>query len=545
MKKLILNLKVTKKLTLLSLVGISGLIISTIVAIYMMSTINAQQKKLDSYTALKNNIEVIRTNYNAIRGDVLLFFLLDPVLQKEQTNKTEIHYAQILQSLNEKEKSLTENEEDKELSEPIKLFLGSIERFIKFSEKNKKDIINISSNEDSLYASVKNKLLFEYDPLFLSLLQDRNTLIKVLEQRSEIAVLEMESATRNGFIMILCIAMFTSIAVFLISNYIGKQISRPVIKVKTILEKISAGELPHVEPTDVQDEIGDMINSMQTLVSNLDSLKTFTKEVGNGNFDNDITIFQNKGDIAVSLFSMKTNLKKAAEIERQQGWISQGLAETGKLLRLNYETSADLYNAIISFAVKYINANQGSFFITNTEGNETKIDLAASWAFNRRKYIEKSILPGEGMVGQVYLEREGIYMTELPDNYIRITSGLGDAPPKNLIVLPLINNSNVQGILEIASFKIIEEYQKDFLKQFADVVAAEIASEKITSKTQELLHISQQQTEELRAQEEEVRQNMEELTSTQEEMNRRSIEMQEIIDELRRENETLKKVQLT
>jgi hypothetical protein len=144
----------------------------------------------------------------------------------------------------------------------------------------------------------------------------------------------------------------------------------------------------------------------------------------------------------------------------------------------------------------------------------------------------------------VYLEREGIYMTDIPDSYIRITSGLGDAPPKNLIILPLINNSIVQGILEIASFKTIEEYQVDFLKQFADVVAAEIASEKITSKTQELLHISQQQTEELRAQEEEVRQNMEELTSTQEEMNRRSLEMQEIIDELRRENETLK-VQLT
>jgi len=262
----------------------------------------------------------------------------------------------------------------------------------------------------------------------------------------------------------------------------------------------------------------------------------FAKELEAGNFDiNDQ--FNNDDQIGEVLINLRDKLKHNQEEElkrqkedEQRNWISDGLAKFNDILRQDkgnyiYELS---YN-IISNLVKYLGANQGGLFILN-EDEEQKQDqednknnppekyfeLTAVYAFDRRKYHTKRIEWGEGLVGTCALEKGIIYMTDIPQDYINITSGLGKANPSALLIVPLKLEEEVHGVIELASFNEIAKYQRDFVERIGESVASTISSIKINNRTNELLRKSQQQAEELASQEEELRQNMEEMKTTQE-----------------------------
>jgi flagellar motility protein MotE (MotC chaperone) len=142
------------------------------------------------------------------------------------------------------------------------------------------------------------------------------------------------------------------------------------------------------------------------------------------------------------------------------------------------------------------------------------------FAFNIKKFEKQRVKLGEGILGQTFLEKETTYLTNMPEEYVRITSGLGDAAPKSILIVPLKVDKDVYGIVELASFKEFEPHEISFVERLGETIASTLSSVKINQRNRRLLEQSQQQTEEMRSQEEEMRQNMEELTATQEGMNR-------------------------
>ncbi|MFN3841621.1 MAG: GAF domain-containing protein, partial [Cyclobacteriaceae bacterium] len=174
----------------------------------------------------------------------------------------------------------------------------------------------------------------------------------------------------------------------------------------------------------------------------------------------------------------------------------------------------------------------GLFLLNDDEENNSFLELVSAYAFERKKFITKRVEIGQGLVGQCYLEADRIFLARLPEAYVHITSGLGSATPTCLLLVPLKANEKVHGVLELASFKRLEEHEIQVIEKFAESIASTVATVKSSESTRLLLERTQQQAEEMRAQEEEMRQNMEELSATQEEMARKEKEYIRRIREL-------------
>jgi putative methionine-R-sulfoxide reductase with GAF domain len=228
--------------------------------------------------------------------------------------------------------------------------------------------------------------------------------------------------------------------------------------------------------------------------------------------------------------------KKAAGLEEKRNWIAKGLSQFGDLLR--GDLNERFYQQLTSSLVRFMKINQAGVYIVEEGDDEEKyINLKSCYAFDRNKFLEKKIKIGHGLIGQCYLEKERIFLREVPASYINITSGLGDATPKCILIVPMVQDTNVEGIIELASFHVLEEHEIEFVQKLAESLAAFVASNRINMKTKLLLEKFQQQSEELRAQEEEMRQNMEEMQATQEEIHRTEQEYVQRIAELELELE--------
>lgn len=317
----------------------------------------------------------------------------------------------------------------------------------------------------------------------------------------------------------------------LIASVFIRMITRPVVALKNILNMMGQGKLPEERIKARDDEIGEMSKAMNFLIEGLKEKAEFAKEIGDGNFVHDFKPLSEEDTLGNSLIDMRESLKRAQEEEEKRkvedakrNWATQGVARFAELLRQNNDDLRELSFNIVRNLVNYLEANQGGVFILDDDDKETSMELYACYAYERRKFLKKKIMKGEGLVGTCLQEGQTIFITDVPESYINITSGLGDSNPRCILIVPLKLNDEIFGVIEIASFKVMEPYQIEFVEKVAESIASTISSVKINIRTTELLHQSQEQSEEMRAQEEEMRQNMEEMHATQEEMERKEVE---------------------
>ncbi len=198
---------------------------------------------------------------------------------------------------------------------------------------------------------------------------------------------------------------------------------------------------------------------------------------------------------------------------------------------------------MIKFIAEKIGAVQGVFYdVNNDDRNQMLIEIRASFAYSRKKYLKKTFRFAEGLVGQAAAEKDVLIRTEIPDDYLSITSGiLGEQKPKCILIVPLITNEEVYGLLEFAGMKKFDASQVRFVQELSVILARTIFNIKVNERTRKLLSEAQQLSNELQEKQEELRQNAEEMQATQEELKRSNVLLEEQVEEV---NQTQKRMQL-
>lgn len=327
-----------------------------------------------------------------------------------------------------------------------------------------------------------------------------------------------------------------SLIIFVVSIIIGYSFSKvfvnSILKIRKALLILGRGEHPKAIEQKNKDEIGEMTNALNTVVDGLKKTSHFAEEIGKGNLDVEFSLLSDKDILGNSLLEMRHSLQdakieeeKRKSEEEKRNWVTQGLTHFAELLRRSTNNLDELCYLVISELAKYLNIEQSAIYVINDDAQDEKyLELKSAYAYDRRKYIDKKVEIGEGLVGRCAVEKQTIHLTEIPDNYFEIYSGLGHTDPTCLLIIPLCSNDELYGVFEIASLKELEQYRIEFTEKLAETVASSISNVKINERTARLLEESKQQAEELASKEEEMRQNMEELQATQEEAARKEAE---------------------
>jgi GAF domain-containing protein len=296
------------------------------------------------------------------------------------------------------------------------------------------------------------------------------------------------------------------------------------------------------------DELQQAVQSIEKLFKENESAIEFIDAIGRGDLNAQVVQISDDTEnnaLSRALLKMRDQLQEVAAKERERSWVSENLASFTDILRSTSTDLPELCNTILAKLVKALGVNQGGLFVLNDEEEDRHfLELVACYAYDRRKYQQKHVEIGEGLLGQTFLEKESVYMNDIPDGYTHITSGLGERTASCLLIIPIKQNDEVLGMLELAAFRELQPYQIEFVEKISQSVAAVISATKTRRQTKLLLEESQRQTEELRAQEEEMRQNMEELQATQEASMRMQEELRQIELQQREKIEELSQARL-
>jgi HAMP domain-containing protein/signal transduction histidine kinase/CheY-like chemotaxis protein len=347
-------------------------------------------------------------------------------------------------------------------------------------------------------------------------------------------------------------------------NFMAGNLTNQVRSVAKVVTSVANGDLKRKLTVDAKGEIAelaDTINSMiDTLATFADQVTTVAREVGvEGKLggqasvpgaagtwkqltDNvnqlaanlttqvraiaEVATAVTKGDLTRSIAvaaqgevaslkdninEMIRNLKDTTLKNAEQDWLKTNLAKFSRMLQGQKELLT-VGRLILSELAPVVSAQQGVFYIMDgSRADEPLLKLLASYAYKDRKNIDNRFKLGEGIVGQCALEKEKILLTNVPQDYIQITSGLGEAKPLNVIVLPIIFEGQVKAVMELASFDRFNPTHEQFLDQLTESIGIVLNTIEANMRTENLLKQSQSLARELQSQQEELQQTNAEL----------------------------------
>ena len=373
------------------------------------------------------------------------------------------------------------------------------------------------TSEKGELKNLENKITEQIKQLYIKLNADSRNYILKIDNNMKI----YRRFIGIGVFLFMVIILFI---VFLLVNKITVNINR----INNLAERLSKGELISVPYVSKRDELGIFYKNLRDINDYLKRTSEFALNLSNSKFDVDFSPAGKADVLSNSLLKLRDSLKQAQHIahlreleNKHREWSSQGIAEFAELLREHSRDLDTLSRVVIAKLVKYTDSQVGAIYIVNDEDkNNIFIEAKAFYAYNRYIHRKTRFKPGEGLIGECYIEAKTIFMDNVPKDYLIIESGLGADRPRSLLIVPLIINEQVMGIVEIASFEVYEPYKIEFVEKIGETIASAISTVKINIRTERLLQETQRKSKELEQKEAESAEKIEKMQRTIQELKR-------------------------
>ncbi len=396
----------------------------------------------------------------------------------------------------------------------------------KFNTNDTAFVLYDQNGEDSVYCSVRSVDLH-------GLCADW----RVVSTAKVQAVDRIASSSKAGLTKILCIGFLVLIGVVFLYTI---SLITSIGKVSNTIEIMSTGQVDnqlHIKTLGV-DVLGQMVDSTNKVLDGMLQVTKFAEEIGNGNFNYKFEPLSKSDALGNSIVGMRDSLQLAQKEEDDRrieeehlNWASSGVNIFNRVMRQDNLNLKTLSIAIVENLVNYLGAQMGGFYILSED--KQSLELTAQLGFSNEKLSKKEIAPGDGLVGRTLLEKETIFISDIPADTAKIGSGLGTSLPKSAMSVPLINNKELTGVIELYSFKMFEPYQIQFVEKIAETVASNIVTVRANATTKELLEESERNANDIKQQESVLTQNMQEMRMKQEEDDIKQGAMSNTIDCLR------------
>ena len=242
-----------------------------------------------------------------------------------------------------------------------------------------------------------------------------------------------------------------------------------------------------------------------------------------------------QGEVAFvkdNINEMIGNLRDTTLRNNEQDWLKTNLAKFTRMLQ-GQKDLLTVGRLILSELAPVVSAQQGVFYIMDGTTDEPELQLLASYAYRERKGVNNRFRLGEGLVGQAALEKERILLTNVPSDYVQISSGLGQTQPMNIVVLPIVFEGQVKAVMELSSLEKFNSTHQAFLDQLTESIGIVLNTIEANMRTEDLLKQSQSLASELQSRQQELQQTNEEL----EEKARQLFEQNEEVEKKNREVE--------
>ncbi len=322
----------------------------------------------------------------------------------------------------------------------------------------------------------------------------------------------------------------------------GSEVTRVAREVGTEGKLGGQAKVPGAQGTwrDLTDNTNQLADNLTNQIRAMAEVATAITE---GDLTRSITV-EAQGEVAQlkeRVNEMIANLRDTTQKNRDQDWLKTNLAKFGGMMQ-GQKSLESVSRLIMSELTPLVQASHGAFFVIDEAEGSKALKLLASYAYKERKHVANRFRLGEGLVGQAALEKKSILLTKVPGDYVQITSGLGESPPMNIIVIPILFEDDVRAVIELASFDIFSPIHRIFLEQLSESIGVVLNMIGASTRTEELLKQSQSLAHELQEQSRELQQQQDQLKRSNQELEQQAHTLRASEEMLREQQEELQQV---
>jgi len=288
-------------------------------------------------------------------------------------------------------------------------------------------------------------------------------------------------------------------------------------------------------------DLTDNVNGLAANLTNqVRAIAEVSTAVTKGDLTRSITV-EAQGEVAKlkdNINEMILNLKDTTQKNTEQDWLKTNLARFTRMLQgqRDMKTVAQM---VLSELAPLVNAQQGVFYVNQSDNGQPVMKLLGGYAYSKRKNLANEFHAGEGLVGQCTLERERILVTNVPGNYVHVSSGLGEAAPNNIVVLPVLFEGEAKAVIELSTFHTFSDTHLTFLDQLTESIGIVLNTIEANTRTEDLLLQSQSLAAELQSQQDELKKTNEQLEQQAESLRESEDLLKSQQEELQQTNEQL------